>query len=136
MFNAWRSRWAAAGAAIAITFGGGGLLAASAQGNSSDMSALVPVVPVRVLDTRVETSPIRTLGPGGVVTLSLVDSVPAEATGASINLTVVNGTVGSYLTLFPTGTERPLASAINWADSLAHANSTMIKLGTNKSFDI
>ena len=31
--DVWRSRWAAAGAAIAITLGGGGLFAASAMGN-------------------------------------------------------------------------------------------------------
>jgi hypothetical protein len=62
--------------------------------------------------------------------------VPAEATAAAINLTVVNGTVGSFLTLYPTGMDRPLASAINWADNVAHANSTVIKLGTDKSFDI
>jgi hypothetical protein len=73
---------------------------------------------------------------GGVLTLSLVNDVPADATAASINLTVVNGTIGSFLTLFPTGTQMPLASAINWADSLAHANSTVVKLGTAKSFDI
>ncbi len=135
-FDVWRSRWAAAGAAIAITFGGGGLFAASALGNSNDASVLVPVVPVRVLDTRESTSPISTLGPRGLATLSLLDSVPADATAASINLTVVNGTVGSFLTLFPTGTVQPLASSINWASSQAVANSSVIKLGTNKSFEI
>ena len=70
------------------------------------------------------------------MTLSLADAVPADATAASINLTVVNGTIGSFLTLFPTGTDRPLASSINWADALAHANSTVVKLGTDKSFNI
>src|SRR6185503_7541724 len=102
MKEVWRSRWAAAGAAIAITFGGGGLLAASAQGTHGDASALVPVVPVRVLDTRLSTSSIHTFGGATTETLSLADEVPAEATAASINLTVVNGTIGSFLTLFPT----------------------------------
>src|SRR4051812_1618342 len=134
--DVWRSRWAAAGAALAITFGGGGLLAVHAIGNSSDASVLVPVGPLRVLDTREAASPIHALGQGGVATVSLAAQVPAEATAAAINLTVVNGTTGSFLTLYPTGTVRPLASAINWADNVAHANSTVIKLGTNKSFNI
>ncbi len=135
-FDVWRSRWAAAGAALAITFGGGGLFAASALGNPGDASSLVPVVPVRVLDTREPASPIHTVGAAGTITLSLLNSVPADATAASINLTVVNGTAGSFLTLFPTGTDRPLASSINWSDSVAHANSTVVKLGTDKSFNI
>ena len=134
--DAWRSRWAAAGAAIAISLGGGGLFAASALGNPGDASSLVPVVPVRVLDTREAASQIHALGAGSVVTLSLASSVPADATAASINLTVVNGTAGSFLTLFPTGSAMPLASAINWADGQAHANATVIKFGTDKSFNI
>src|SRR3954452_2165021 len=134
--DVWRSRWAAAGAALAITFGGGGLLAAHAMGSPSDASVLVPQAPQRVLDTREAASPIHALGQGGVATVSVAAQVPAEATAAAINLTVVNGTIGSFLTLYPTGTNRPLASAINWSDNVAHANSTVIKLGTNKSFDI
>jgi len=134
--DVWRSRWAAAGAALAITFGGGGLLAAHAMGSSGDGSVLVPMAPVRVLDTRDAASPIHALGQGGTVTLSVAANVPAEATAAAINLTVVNGTVGSFLTLYPTGMDRPLASAINWSDNVAHANSTVIKLGSDKAFNI
>src|SRR6478735_167184 len=128
----WRSRWAAAGAALAITFGGGGLLAAHAMGNPGDASVLVPTAPLRVLDTRDAGSPIHALGQGRVATLSVAEDVPANATAAAINLTVVNGTVGSFLTLYPAGMDRPLASAINWADNVAHANSTVIKLGADK----
>lgn len=73
-FDVWRSRWAAAGAAVAITFGGGGLFAASALGNAGDASLLVPVMPVRVLDTRDASSAIPALNQGTTVTLSLLDS--------------------------------------------------------------
>ena len=45
-----RTRWAAIGAAVAVTLGAGGLLTASAA--SSTPSAFVAVVPVRVVDTR------------------------------------------------------------------------------------
>src|SRR3954451_9324739 len=134
--DVWRSRWAAAGAPLATPFGGGGLLAVHAIGSPSDASVLVPMAPLRVLDTREATSPIHALGQGGVATVSVAAQVPAEATAAAINLTVVNGTIGSFLTLYPTGMDRPLASAINWADNVAHANSTVIKLGSDKSFNI
>jgi len=134
--DVWRSRWAAAGAALAITFGGGGLFAAHAMGNSSDASVLVPMAALRVLDTREAASPIHALGQGGVATVSVASQVPPDATAAAINLTVVNGTIGSFLTLYPTGMPRPLASAINWSDSVAHANSTVIKLGADKAFNI
>jgi len=45
-----RSRWAAIGAALAVTFGGGGLIAVSAA--SSPPSSVITVDSVRVLDTR------------------------------------------------------------------------------------
>ena len=45
----WRSRWAAIGAAVAVTFGAGGLFAASA---ASPESTVVTIEPVRILDTR------------------------------------------------------------------------------------
>ena len=134
--DVWRSRWAAAGAALPYTSGAVDCCRRIRLGSPSDASLLVPMVPLRVLDTREAASPFHTMGAGGVLTLSVADDVPADATAASINLTVVNGTLGSFLTLFPTGTEKPVASAINWADSMAHANSTVVKLGTAKSFDI
>ena len=47
----WRSRWAAIGAAVAVTFGAGGLFAANA---ASPESSTVSIAPVRVLDTRTD----------------------------------------------------------------------------------
>ena len=42
-----RSRWAAIGAAVAVTLGAGGLISVGA---SNDTSSLVPITPTRVLD--------------------------------------------------------------------------------------
>ena len=47
-----RSRWAAIGAAIAVTLGGGGIFVANAA--SSVPSTVVTVDPVRILDTRTD----------------------------------------------------------------------------------
>ena len=46
-----RSRWAAIGAAIAVTLGGGGLIGVSAS-NGAGQSTYTPVTPVRIMDTR------------------------------------------------------------------------------------
>jgi len=48
-----RSRWAAIGAAVAVTLGGGGLIGVSAT-NGAGQSSYSPVTPVRILDTRGE----------------------------------------------------------------------------------
>jgi len=48
----WRSRWAAIGAAVAVTFGGGGLFVVNAA--SGAPSSVVSIDPVRILDTRTD----------------------------------------------------------------------------------
>ena len=55
-----RSRWAAVGAAVAVTFGAGGLFAAQAATTPTSVS--VPVDATRVLDTRTATN-IELAGP-------------------------------------------------------------------------
>src|SRR4051794_39013329 len=80
-----RSRWAAVGAAVAVTLGGGTVWVASAAAPTAPTS-FVATDPTRVLDTREPTSPIKTLGLGGNVTLSLAAVVPAEAVAVSLNV--------------------------------------------------
>ncbi|HYN32842.1 MAG TPA: hypothetical protein VES40_09465, partial [Ilumatobacteraceae bacterium] len=46
----WRSRWAAVGAAVAVTLGGGGMVVVNAA--SGVPSSVVTIDPVRILDTR------------------------------------------------------------------------------------
>ncbi len=45
----WRSRWAAIGAAIAVSLGAGGVLIAN---GTSQESNVVAITPIRILDTR------------------------------------------------------------------------------------
>jgi Collagen triple helix repeat (20 copies) len=131
-----RSRWAAFGAAVAVTMlGGGGIWAASASG-PADSTTFVSTVPVRVLDTRLADSPIDTLGMGGHATLSLDAQLPDDALAVSLNVTVVNGTGASFLSVWPTGVDRPTVSSLNWADSDAHPNGVVVKLGSNYSIDL
>ena len=47
-----RSRWAAIGAAVAVSMGAGGLGIAHATITSGERTAFVPITPCRLLDTR------------------------------------------------------------------------------------
>ena len=50
-----RTRWAAIGAAIAVTLGGGAFGVVRAVVSSGDRTAYFPITPTRVLDTRSST---------------------------------------------------------------------------------
>jgi hypothetical protein len=47
-----RTRWAAIGAAVAITLGGGGVGLVGATVDSGQRPVLVPIEPCRIIDTR------------------------------------------------------------------------------------
>ena len=98
----WRSRWAAIGAAVAVTFGAGGLVAVNAA--SSVPSSVVTIDPVRILDTRDPVN-VGLNGPfasqvsqklqitGAILVVSGTKTVvPAGATGVLLNVTVASPT--------------------------------------------
>lgn len=70
------------------------------------------------------------LGAGGTLTLQVTgyvdpgsgNSVPAGATGVVINVTAVNGSSFSILTVYPAGTSAPTASNLNFQAHTAIAN--------------
>ena len=109
-----------------------------------DLSAYVPattsyrpVVPVRLLDTRPGSSQLGYLGPrpgvGQVVVLQLrglgQPIVPPLARAVVLNVTGVDA-VGSYVTVWPCGSPRPLASNLNLVAGDARPNLVVTKLGT------
>jgi hypothetical protein len=84
-------------------------------------SRYVAVNPARVLDTRIGTGTggaTTRVGPGATIDLTVAGAGGVPALGVSsviLNVTVVEPTAaGSYLTLFPAGTARPLASNLNF----------------------
>lgn len=116
-----RSRWAAIGAAIAVTLGAGGVLTGSAA--SGTESLFVPIAPCRLADTRPGTDNVgpratplaadetytpQVHGTNGRCT------IPATATAISLNVTVANPSAASFLTVFPPDQPRPLAASLNW----------------------
>ncbi len=96
----------------------------------------IPLVPARVLDTR--DNP-RAVASGQVVDLVVAGRGGVPATGVdavAVNLTVVGPTAAGFLTVYPTGGGRPLASAINFAPGDVIANAAVVKLGVGGAMSI
>ncbi len=118
-----RSRWAALGAAIAVTLGSGGLLTTSASIGSGERGVYVPIAPCRVFDTRPGTDNVgpRTtpLGPGDTLVATVRGTngnctIPTDAVGLTMNVAIINPSTASFLTVYPADAPRPLAANANW----------------------
>ncbi|MDX6198274.1 MAG: hypothetical protein QOJ79_1425 [Actinomycetota bacterium] len=76
-----------------------------------------PVTPTRIVDTRFGLgAPQQQLGPGDSLTLQVTDTagVPARLPSAvAVAVTAVKPSANGFLTVYPGGTSRPLASNIN-----------------------
>lgn len=135
--SGWRSRWAAIGAAVAVTLGAGTALHyASAAPGDVVQNSFVPLAPVRILDTRPAPENVGgfvgPLGAGQTHTFAVagVAGVPTNATAVVMNVTVDATTASSFLTAFPAGTTRPTASNLNWKANDTVPNLVTVRLGT------
>lgn len=137
-----RVRWAAIGAAVAVTLGAGGLVGAGATSSSSSADAtLVPVSPVRILDTR-PGDRVGDLTDGASITVQVTGEVatvgqgtkqvvPAGASAVVGNLTVVDtqaNEYGGFATMYPCDATRPDASNLNFVSGVTVANSVAVPL--------
>ena len=141
MSSVWRSRWAAAGAAVAITLGGGSVFrSAEATVNTGTRAVFVAITPCRLFDTRpaplnvgsrtapltaADTFTVPVRGTNGNCT------IPAGAVGVVMNVTIDNPTADSFLTVYPGDVaSRPLSSNLNWtAASSPTPNQVTVLLG-------
>jgi hypothetical protein len=126
-----RSRWAAIGAAVAVTLGGGGLFVATAA--SSPASSVVTIDPVRILDTR---SNVGLSGPFASLTprkLQVTGSaVPAGATGVLLNVTVVSASADGFLSVRPgDATGAPSTSSLNFEAGDIVPNAVQVGMPTS-----
>ncbi len=134
----WRTRWAAIGAAVAVSLGAGAVIQrASAQSEPATMSSFVSVIPFRAFDTR--PAPNNVGGWVGPITgnsaqdfaVAGVGGIPPTAVAVVMNVTVTGTTMPSYLTVWPTGASRPTASNLNWtAGGTTIPNLVTVQLGT------
>lgn len=120
-----RTRWAAIGAAVAVTLGAGSLGIVNAT-SPDGATAYVPITPCRLVDTRpapdtvgARTSP---LGPDETFTVTARGSngdctggsaIPAEATGLQLNVTAIGATSPTFLTVWASDADQPTASNLN-----------------------
>jgi hypothetical protein len=81
-----------------------------------DSSAYNPLSPSRVLDTRTGNGAAGPVGPGGTIKVKLSGrgGVPEGARSVVLNVTVTEPTAPSYLTVWPSSADRPLASNLNF----------------------
>ncbi len=139
----WRSRWAALGAAVAVSLGGGGFFLASAAPGPAE-STIVSVTPTRVLDTR---DPVNVGLPGPFaspvsqklqVTGSIPTTsgaavvVPAGATGVLLNVTAVGPTANGFVSIRPgDATGAPATSSLNVEAGSNLPNAVQVALPTS-----
>ena len=120
------AHWAIGGA-LAVSLGLGGVLTMANAGGAGQASTLVPITPCRLVDTRADqTVGTRNtaLSAGEVADFAVWGTngnctIPSNATGIASNVTSVNGTSASYLTVYPGDATRPLSSNLNWTAASA-----------------
>jgi hypothetical protein len=107
-------------------------------------SRFVGVTPARILDTRNGTGGVTApVGPNASIAVTVAGrgAVPTmtAATPPSavvLNVTVTNPTAGSYLTVWPDGVPKPLASDLNYKSRTTVPNLVVVKLGSNGMIDL
>ena len=92
-----------------------------------------PVVPSRILDTRVGVgAPTAPLGAGATLGLQVTGQGGVPATGVSavvLNVTAVTPTAQSWLVAWPVGEPRPLAANLNFLAGQIVPNLVVAKVG-------
>ncbi|TDV42553.1 RCC1 domain-containing protein [Actinophytocola oryzae] len=82
----------------------------------------------RLLDTRSDNTPV---GPGETRTVDLTGRVPASAVAVTFNLTATAVTAPTFVTAWPTGTTRPVASNLTVPPGDTRANQVTVAVGTD-----
>jgi len=93
------------------------------------------IVPTRILDTRSASA----LSGGTPLEVPVAGraGVPESNTAAvALNVTVTNPSVGSFLTVWPSGVARPTASNLNFGAAQTRANMVIVKLGVGGAISL
>ena len=124
----------------ATNFAGAGL-ASTASGAVTPVASLVALTPSRLLETRSGPNDLTVdgsfqgigrRGAGTTLELTVTDrgGVPNNAGAVMLNVTAVSPGAAGFLTVFPCGTEMPLASSVNYGPGDVVANAVLAKIGT------
>jgi subtilisin family serine protease len=122
--------------------------AAGSDPVTPDGTLYAPLVPARLMDTRVG-APYTTvdgqargqgaLGPGAVRSLQVAGrgGVPASGAGAvALNVTATGASRSSFLTLYPSGSPRPNASNLNFVGGQTVPNMVIAQVGADGKVDL
>lgn len=125
-------------ATVTVTNKGGQITRASTAVHAGD--ALVPLTPVRILDTRHGTgAPQHSIAAGGVLRLKVTGQggLPASGVDAvTMNVTATDASADTYITAYPDGTPRPLASTLNLRAGQTVPNQVTVKVGADGYVDL
>lgn len=140
-----RARWAAVGAAVAITLGAGGVGLVGASKSSGERAVFTAIEPCRLADTRPDFlvgDKATPWGPGEVFTVQATGSngecsgIPSDAVAVGLNVTAVDPSMLTYLSFFPGG-DVPNSSSLNPApDQPPTPNAVTVDLAAGGSFDV
>lgn len=125
-------------AVVAFTSPGGASAAGSPPGpietnGLTSGSGFSAVSPVRVLDTRDGTGgTLGPAGPGGTVVVDLSARVPPTARAVVLNVTGTAPTSATFVTVYPYGVARPLASNLNLVAGETRPNLVTVGIGESR----
>jgi hypothetical protein len=141
-----RVRWAAIGAALAVSLGAGGIGIVNATISSGSKAVYVPISPCRLADTRPGTDNVGTrntpIGPGQTHTFTVRGangqcSIPAGATAIVANVTAVTPTAQSFMTIWPSDGMIPNASSLNYSAGQApFPNAVTVRLSADGKINV
>ncbi|MFI1286806.1 hypothetical protein ACH4U5_39715 [Streptomyces sp. NPDC020858] len=99
-------------------------------------SKFTPHGPTRLLDTRDGTGTGTAAGPVGAYGTTRVkvggnSGIPAGATAVALNVTVTNARSGGHITAYPSGTEQPKTSNVNFVAGQTVPNMTIVPVGAD-----
>lgn len=147
MTSMMRARWAAVGAAVAVSLGAAGLSVTDALTMSGEKPILVPIEPCRLADSRPDSESfvgplVGPLGSNGERTYlgwGDVDgacNLPTGTAGLSLNVTITNATQATNVRLYPADAPLPLASNLNPRPGAPVFNAVNVDLDPTGEFKV
>jgi hypothetical protein len=89
--------------------------------------------PTRVLDTRIGLGAPKVALSAGRTLILTIHGLPAGTTAVALNVTVTAPTAASYMTVYPGGARRPLASNLNFVLGQTIPNMVLVPVGPDST---
>ncbi len=143
--SAIRTRWAAIGAAVAVTLGAGTIATVDAIQTSGERLSYTAITPCRLMNTRPgpnQVGPRTTPLQAGVTVVvdargaegnCTATDLPSDAKALQLNVTPVNATADTDITIWPEG-DKPQASSVNPRPGPPDPNAVTMELASDGSF--